>query len=220
MKIVRVRIPPGLALILIGSGLYWILSSQLISSFTALAPGLLESVPYGTSLVAVVGVIALAGGLWIVHVDFDELRRLFERNDGWVFVIPIALVASDVFLTLFALSPSSQIIELNPFVASAVGFGASALVPFVLSYIALSEGLALLMLRIGDWLFAGSKSKFLPFALICGAASFGPFSNLLGLAFGFVTSMAYVLGLVSAGLLVALVYRALANARELLRVSC
>ena len=202
-----VRTPPGLALILIGSGLYWILSSQLISSFTTLAPGLLQSVPYGMSLVTVVGVIALGGGLWIVQVDFDELRRLFGRSDGWVFVVPIALVVSDVYLMLFALSLSSQIIELNTFVASAVGFGATALVPFVLSYIALSEGLALLMLRIGDWLFAESKSRFLPFALVCGAASFGPFSNLWGLAFSYVTSFVYILGLTTAGLLAGLVYR-------------
>ncbi len=215
----NVGTPLGLALILIGSGLYWILSSELISSFTSLAPGLLQSIPYGTSLIAVIGVIALAWGLWIVNVDFDQLQRLFGRNDGWVFVVPIGMVASDVYLTLFALSLSSQIIELNPFVASAVGFGASALVPFVLSYIALSEGLALLMLNLGDWLFTGSKSRFLPFALICGAASFGPFSNLLGLAFGYVTSLVYVFGLVGAGLLAALVYRTLTGAGELLQLT-
>jgi hypothetical protein len=209
-----------LALILIGSGLYWILSSQLIFSFTALAPGLLQSAPYGMSLVAVVGVIASGAGLWIVHVDLDELGRLFGRNDGWVFVIPIALVASDAYLTLVALSFNSQTVELNQFVASAIQFGASALVPFVLSYLALSEGLSLLMLKIGDSLFGGSRAKFLPFALICGAASFGPFSNLLGIAFGYVTSLVYVLGLMGAGLLAALVYRTLANARELLRFSC
>ncbi len=219
MTIVTVRTPPGLALILVGSGLYWILSSRLISSFTALAPGLLESVPYGMSIVAVVGVIALACGLWIIHLDFHELQRLFARNDGWVFVTPIILVASDVYLTLFALSLSSQIIELNPFVASAVGFGASALVPFVLSYIALSEGLVLLMLRIGDWLFAESITRFLPFALICGAASFGPFSNLLGLAFGYVTSFVYMLGLMTAGLLSALVYRTLTSTGDPLQFS-
>ena len=213
----NVRTPPGLALILIGSGLYWILSSQLISSFTALAPGLLHSVPYGISLVGVVGVTVLAWGLWIVHVDFDELRRLFERNDGWAFTVPIALVASDVYLTLYALSLSSQIIELNPFVASAVGFGATALVPFVLSYVALSEGLALLMLKIGDWLFAGSKFRFLPFALVCGAASFGPFSNLSGLAFSYVTIFVYILGLLTAGLLAVLVYRTLTSAGDPLR---
>ncbi len=214
------RIPPGLALILIGSGLYWILSSQLIFSFTALAPGLFQSAPYGKSLIAVVGVIASGAGLWIVHVDLDELGRLFGRNDGWVFVIPIALVASDVYLTLVALSFNSQVVELNPFVASAIQFGASAMVPFVLSYLALSEGLSLLMLKIGDSLFGASRAKILPFALVCGAASFGPFSNLLGLAFGYVTSLVYVLGLTGAGLLASLVYRTLANARELLRFSC
>lgn len=204
---------------MVGSGLYWILSSQLIFSFTALAPGLFQSAPSGISLVAVVGVIASGAGLWIVHVDLDELGRLFGRSDGWVFAIPIALVASDVYLTLVALSFNSQIVELNPFVASAIQFGASALVPFVLSYLALSEGLALLMLKIGDSLFGASRARFLPFALICGAASFGPFSNLLGLTFGYATSLVYVLGLTVAGLLVGLVHRTLANARELLRFS-
>lgn len=216
----RLRTPPGLALILIGSGLYWILSSQLISSFTVLAPSLLQTVPNGTSLVSVAGVIALGLGLWIVHVDLDELQQLFRRNDGWVFTIPIALVASDAYLTLVVPSFSSQIVELNPFVASAIQFGASALVPFVLSYLALSEGLALLMLKIGDSLFDVSKPRFVPFALVCGAASFGPFSNLLGLAFGYVTLLVYILGLTAAGLMAALVYRTLTNGRELFRFNC
>ena len=218
MKFLRVRTPPGLALILIGSGLYWILSSQLISSFTALAPGLLGAVPDGMALVAVVGVIALGVGLWIIHIDFDELQRLLGRNDGWVFIVPIALVALDTCITLTVLSFSSQIVELNPFVASAIGYGASALVPFILSYLALSEGLALLMLKIGDWLFAGSKSRVLPFALICGAASFGPFSNLWGIGLGFVTSLAYLFGLMTAGLLAALVYRRLTSPGDLLQL--
>ena len=215
----RTQIPPGLALILIGSGLYWILSSQLIFSFSALAPDLLQSVSYGTSIVTAVGIIALGAGLWILHVDLDQLQQLFGRNDGWIFTIPIALVVSDTYLTLIALSFSSKIVELNPFVASAIQFGASALVPFMLSYLALSEGLALIMLKIGDSLFGASKPNSLPFALVCGAASFGPFSNLLGLAFGYVTSRVYVFGLMGAGLLAALLYRELTNTRELLQFS-
>src|SRR5712692_3726147 len=212
--------PPGLAMILIGSGLYWILSSQLISSFTVLAPGLFQSVPSGMTLIAVVGVISLAIGFWIIHIDFNELAGLFARSDGWVFAIPIALVVSDVYLTLITLSSSSQIIELNPFVAAAIQFGTGALVPFMLSYLALSEGLALLMLNTGDWLFGGSNSsRFLPFALICGVASFGPFSNLLGLTLGYVSSLVYVLGAVGGGLIATLVYRTMKIHGDLLRPS-
>ncbi len=214
------RTPPGVALILIGSGLYWILSSQLISSFTVLAPGLFQSVPSGVTLVAVVGVISLVIGLWIIHIDFNELAGLFARSDGWVFAIPIALVVSDVYLTLITLSYSSQIIELNPFVAATIQFGTAALVPFILSYLALSEGLALLMLKTGNWLFGGSNSsRFLPFALICGVASFGPFSNLLGFTLGYVSSLVYVLGAVGGGLIATLVYRTMKIHGDLLRPS-
>jgi hypothetical protein len=49
---------------------------------------------------------------------------------------------------------------------------------------ALSEGLALAMLSLGKWLFGVARpSKYMPFALICGAASFGPISNAELLAF-------------------------------------
>ncbi len=56
------RIPPGASLLLIGSGLYWILSSQLISSFTVLTPGLFQADELGGSLITVVGVVSATAG--------------------------------------------------------------------------------------------------------------------------------------------------------------
>src|SRR2546425_3648277 len=174
------RIPQGASLLLIGSGLYWILSSQLISSFTVLTPGLLQFDQLDASLITIVGIAATTVGLWILQVDFDVLRRLFSRSDGWIFTVPLALVAADVYLTLIVLSTDSQIVELNPFVSSAIGIGASALIPFIVSYLALSQGLGLFMLRVGSYLFGPLKSwRYLPFISICGAAAFGPASNLV-----------------------------------------
>jgi hypothetical protein len=174
------RIPPGASLLLIGSGLYWILSSQLISSFTVLSPGLFQADAMGASLIMIVGIISATVGLWIVKVDFEELRGLFARRDGWIFTVPLALVAADIYLTLIVLSTNSQIIELNPFVSSAISIGVTALVPFIISYLALSQGLGLFMLRIGSYLFGPLKSfRYLPFVSICGAAAFGPASNLV-----------------------------------------
>jgi hypothetical protein len=174
------RIPPGASFLLVGSGLYWILSSQLISSFTVLTPGLFQADELGASLITIVGVVSATVGLWIVKVDFDELRGLFSRVDGWIFTVPLALVAADVYLTLIVLSTNSQIVELNPFVSSAIEIGAAALIPFIVSYLALSQGLGLFMLRVGSYLFGPLKSyRYLPFVSICGAAAFGPASNLV-----------------------------------------
>jgi hypothetical protein len=174
------RIPPGASLLLIGSGLYWILSSQLISSFTVLTPGLFQADELGGSLITVAGVVSATVGLWIVKVDFDELRSLFSRSDGWIFTVPLALVAADMYLTLIVLSTNPQIVELNPFISSAIAIGAAALVPFIISYLALSQGLGLLMLRVGAYLFGSLKSyRYLPFVSICGAAAFGPASNFV-----------------------------------------
>ena len=174
------RIPPGASLLLIGSGLYWILSSQLISSFTVLMPGLFRSDQLGASLITIVGIASTTLGLWILQVDLDMLRSLFSQSEGWVFTVPLALVAADVYLTLIVLSTNSQIVELNPFVSSAIGIGASALIPFIVSYLALSEGLGLIMLRVGSFLFGPIRSyRYLPFVLICGVAAFGPASNLV-----------------------------------------
>jgi len=174
------RIPPGASLLLIGSGLYWILSSQLISSFTVLTPGFFQTNELGTSFITIIGIVSATVGLWIVKVDFDELRALFSRRDGWIFTVPLALVSADVYLTLIVLSTNSQIVELNPFVSSAIAIGAAALVPFIVSYLALSQGLGLFMLRVGSYLFGPLKSwRYLPFVSICGVASFGPASNFV-----------------------------------------
>jgi hypothetical protein len=180
MTMAESRIPPGASLLLIGSGLYWILSSQLISSFTVLTPGLFQSDALGASLISIVGVVSATIGFWIIKVDLDELLVLFSRSDGWIFTVPLALVAADVYLTLIVLSTNSQIVELNPFVSSVIGIGAAALIPFIVSYFALSQGLGLFMLRVGAYLFGPFKSsRYLPFVLICGVAGFGPASNLV-----------------------------------------
>jgi len=196
------RIPPGASLLLVGSGLYWILSSQLISSFTVLTPRLVQSDTFGASLISIVGIASATVGLWIIQVDFDALRSLFARRDGWVFTVPLALVAADVYLTLIVLSTNSQIVELNPFVSSAIGIGASALIPFIVSYLALSQGLGLLMLRVGSYLFGPLKSyRYLPFVLICGVAGFGPASNLVLLLDPSVGLAAYSLGALGCAML-------------------
>jgi len=189
------RIPPGVSLLLIGSGLYWILSSQLISSFTVLSPGLFQANALGASLITIVGIVSATVGLWIVRIDVEELVGLFARRDGWIFTVPLALVAADVYLTLIVLSTNSQIVELNPFVSSAIAIGATALVPFIISYLALSQGLGLFMLRIGSYLFGPLKSsRYLPFVSICGAAAFGPASNLVLLLDPNAGLIAYVFG--------------------------
>ena len=199
---VESRIPPGASLLLMGSGLYWILSSELISSFTVLTPGQFQTDALGTLFITVVGIISTAVGLWIVKVDFDELRNLFSRRDGWIFTVPLGLVAADVYLTLIVLSTSSQIVELNPFVSSAIGIGASALIPFIISYLALSQGLGLLMLRVGAYLFGSFKSyRYLPFVLICGIAGFGPASNLVLLLDPSAGLAAYSLGALGCAML-------------------
>ena len=167
---------------MVGSGLYWVLAGPLIGWFSVLNPTQVHLSQMGITLVLVTGIACLVLGLWIIPTDFEELFSLFSRNDGWIFIIPIVLVVADIYLTLIGLSQGNW--ELNPFVASAVQIGPWAVVPFVISYMALSEGLALLMLSIGKWLFGVVRpSRFMPFALVCGAAAFGPVSNAELLAF-------------------------------------
>jgi hypothetical protein len=145
-------------------------------------------------MVLATGIACLVLGFWIIPTDFEELSQLFFRNDGWIFTIPIALVVADIYLTLIGLSRGNW--ELNPFVASAVQIGPWAVIPFVVSYMALSEGLALAMLSIGKWLFGVARpSEYMPFALICGAASFGPISNAELLAFPGAGSGNYFVGM-------------------------
>src|SRR5437667_10394793 len=175
--------------------LYYIISSQLISAFTFLTPGFFQTNELGTSFITIIGIVSATVGLWIVKVDFDELRALFSRRDGWIFTVPLALVSADVYLTLIVLSTNSQIVELNPFVSSAIAVGEAALVPFIVSYLALSQGLGLFMLRVGSYLFGPLKSwRYLPFVSICGAAAFGPASNLVLLLDPTAGLVAYLLG--------------------------
>jgi len=200
------RIPPGTGLLLIGSGLYWILSGPLIGWFSVLNPFQIHLSQLGVTIIQVVGIACLVIGLWVVHLDLEKLRRLFSRSDGWVFTVPIILVVADVYLTLVGVARGNW--ELNPFVASAVQGGSWAIVPFVVSYLALSEGLALGLLGVGNRLFGNvSSSKYLPFALVCGAASFGPVNNTELLAFPGAGAALYFIGMIlsmislSAGLL-------------------
>ncbi|TMI19194.1 hypothetical protein E6H32_02950 [Candidatus Bathyarchaeota archaeon] len=189
------KIPPGTGLLLVGSGLYWVLAGPLIGWFTVLNPAQISLTQTGLTLVLSTGIASLVLGLWILPIDLEELSRLFSRNDGWIFVIPIELVVADIYLTLIGLSQGNW--ELNPFVASAVQIGPWAVVPFVVSYMALSEGLALGMLSIGKWLFGVVRqSRFVPFALICGAASFGPLSNTELLAFPGAGPVSYFVGMI------------------------
>jgi len=176
------KTPPGTGLLFAGSGLYWVLSGPLIGWFSVLNPTQIQLSQIGLTLILITGIACLVVGLWIIPTDLQELYKLFSRNDGWIFTIPIVLVAADIYLTLIGLSAGNW--ELNPFVASAVQIGPWAVVPFVVSYIALSEGLALGMLSVGKWLFGTVRpSRFMPFAITCGAASFGPLSNAELVAF-------------------------------------
>ena len=203
------KLPSGTALLLAGSGLYWILSSHLIASFSVLAAGVFRDVSLGTTLVLVVGVTFTAAGFWIVHYDLDYLNEILTWRCGWVFTIPIILVVADVFLTLLGLAQGSSIVELNPFVASAVEVGTLALTPLVVSYMALSEGLVLLMLYVGARLFGPSSSRrFIPFSAVCGAASLGPFNNLSILAVSSLGWGSYILGILGASLIAVPVYKA------------
>jgi hypothetical protein len=147
------------------------------------------------TLVLITGIACLVVGLWIIPADLQELYKLFSRDDGWMFTIPIVLVVADIYLTLIGLSVGNR--ELNPFVASAVQIGPWAVVPFVVSYLALSEGLALGMLSVGKWLFGVVQtSRFMPFAITCGVASFGPLSNAELMAFPRAGPGASIVGIV------------------------
>lgn len=147
----------------------------------------------------------MALGLAIIQADLESLSSLFQRRDGWIFTIPIIFAALDVYVTLVGLE-YSPLTELNPLVAYAVQTGTIALVPFLLSYIALSTGLALALLRLGNRLFQSTYSlKPLGFACGCGAAGFGPASNIVLLAIAF-PPIATVGGMIfSAGLIVGIV---------------
>lgn len=187
------KIPVGSGLLLIGSGLYWVLAGPLIGWFSVLNPLEIQLSQIGLTMILVTGVCCLVLGLWIIPSDLASLYELFSRSDGWIFTVPIALAVVDIFLTLIGLSQGNW--ELNPFVASAVQIGPWAVVPFLASYIALSEGLALWMISLGKALFTPSTAlSSLPFVLVCGAASFGPISNLILLATPAFSQLSYSIG--------------------------
>lgn len=173
------------------------LAGPLIGWFSVINPEQIHLSQLGLRLILVTGISCLVAGLWIIQTDFEELFKLFSRSDGWFFVIPIVLVVADLYMTLYGISQGAW--ELNPFVSSAVRIGPWAIVPFLLSYMVLSEGLALVMLSIGKFLFGVARaSRFMPFALTCGAASFGPVSNSELLAFPGLAVGIYAAGIVIA----------------------
>jgi len=171
--------------------------------------------PSGQTLVTIAGVIALAAGLWNIGIDLGEFRRITMGPSGYVFVLPLALVGLDLYSTLMNLSLNSQTIELNPFVASAIQYGSAAILPFVISYMALSQGLALLMVRVGKSLFGSRSASLLPFASVCAASSFGPFSNVLGIGVGYSTSAVYLLAGVGSSMLAGIVCKSLRSTTAL-----
>ena len=187
------KVPPGSGLLLLGSGLYWVLAGPLIGWFSVLNPLQIRLSQLGLTMILVIGICCLVLGLWIIPNDLASLYRLFSRSDGWIFTVPIILAVTDIFLTLIGLAKGNW--ELNPYVSSAIQIGPWAVVPFVASYLTLSEGLAVWMLSLGKSLFTSSKSlSSLPFALVCGAASFGPISNVILLAVPALSNVSYAFG--------------------------
>src|SRR5439155_1494882 len=98
------KVPPGAGLLFVGSGLYWVLSGPLIGWFSVLNPTEIHLSQMGLTLVLITGIACLVVGLWIIPTDFQELHKLFSRNDGWMFTIPIVLVVADIYFTLIGLS--------------------------------------------------------------------------------------------------------------------
>ena len=194
------KAPAGSGLLLLGSGLYWVLAGPLIGWFSVVNPLQIQLSQLGLTMILVTGICCLVLGLWIIPQDLESLYELFSRGDGWIFAVPIVLAVVDIFLTLIGLSKGNW--ELNPYVASAVQIGPWAVGPFLASYIALSEGLALWMISLGRVLFESSTAlTSLPFVLVCGAASFGPLSNLILLASPALNQLSYAFGaIVTTGL--------------------
>ena len=177
-----VKLPSGLSLLMAGSGLYWILSSQLIASFTVITPGVFSSDPGAVLFVLLVGIMATTVGLWNINGDLEQIVNLLNRRDGYLYLMPLLLSSGDIAVTLVGLSGSNEIVELNPLVASVVQAGPMVFAAFTVSYLVLSAGLTLVMLHAGHVLFPSRPWRFLSFAFICGAASFGFLNNLIVLA--------------------------------------
>lgn len=165
------------------------------------------------------GIVSLTAGLWLIDVDLKSFSKLVVGTRGALFVLPIVFATLDVYSTMISLSFNAQATELNPLVASVIQNGLVAMVPYVLSYFALSQGAALFLLAVGKLLFPASSSlQFLPFALVCGVASFGPFNNLSGLGNGFGSLAGPIIGSVCSICLTISVFVALRGATPL-RVS-
>src|SRR5207245_10346007 len=67
----KVKIPPGTGLLLVGSGLYWVLASPLIGWFSVLDSGQVHLSQLGITMVLVTGIACLVLGLWIISTDFE-----------------------------------------------------------------------------------------------------------------------------------------------------
>lgn len=174
----------GISLIVTGSGIYWILSSQLIGSFTVLMPNMFGQSGSGNTLIMIVGILFSAIGLGTINHDMHEALQLFERQDGWVFTLPILLASMDILVTTIGLA-TAQTRELNPLIASALAAGGISIGAFFVSYVILAEGLALLMLNLGKALFGtDSVMRYVAFAMVCGVAGFGPFTDITILTIG------------------------------------
>jgi hypothetical protein len=145
-------------------------------------------------LILAVGVVSSAAGFWFIDRDLNFASKLLSETEGWVYLIPIFLVAGDLSLTMIGLSSSRNVVELNPLVSMVLQQGSPALVPFVISYMALSEGLAFFMLHLGKRLFPAGSARFIPISAICGAASFGMGSNIALLVIPGFSQLAFIGG--------------------------
>ena len=179
----------GFSLIITGSGIYWILSSQLIGSFTVLMPNMFGQASSGNTLIMIIGILFSAIGLGTINNDLHEALVFFERQDGWVFTLPILLASMDLLLTTIGLA-TAQTRELNPLIASALAAGGISIGAFFVSYVILAEGLALFMLNVGKTLFGTSRvMRYFSFAMVCGVAGFGPFTDITILTIGITFSL-------------------------------
>ena len=157
--------------------MYWVLAGPLIGWFSVLNPLQIQLSQLGLTMILVTGICCLVLGIWNIPIDLASVYELFSRDDGWIFTVPIILAVTDIFLTLIGLAKGNW--ELNPYVASAIQIGPWAVVPFLVSYMALSEGLALVVLSVGRKLSGADRTLgYMPFALVCGAASIGPANNI------------------------------------------
>jgi hypothetical protein len=184
----------GLSFLLTGSGIYWILSSQLIGSFTVLAPNIFDPSSYGNMVILFLGILCTGIGLGTINNDVDKIFVLLnQRPDGWIFTLPICLASLDIIISMIGIT-TGQVRELNPLISMAIGIGPYGIAVFFVSYLALSTGLSVLMLDIGAKFFGPENiTQYIGFAMVCGIASFGPFANIWLLTTGSTFGL-YLLG--------------------------